>query len=1131
MLLACPLTTLPSQFFAVGVAYVTTAAFSKVLQWALPESIHSPWCRPLTAMMLFIPVAANISITIACGVALTLYLCVPDRMLIWPQQKRKHQESVTLVCCQKRHACKTKCDSHRPAGQEVAQDEDDAMCHGVRQDELLRQRLEEAVASEQANRKAPCLYLGVEVAPGVFEPSPNKWPAHLCPRGWQSHAKVHFEWQHVTHRNSPYRVHMHARDLLKETQPRNIPHHPLGASAPPMLTFTQEFMEALAANVHADMKFAGVVYGGDDVQMLQQVPLGGIDVQDTPLFWTFPDGRCESLTAKALAHLSGDELAPKDSQEAYLAVAHHLGYIPLGCCGGETFEAFLEAPGKLSAKQWETCTWEKPPKESDPGWWVVNPSEENQGQQARLRHISLVCLRFELATQRIATSVKLQDEWDRRQSNNERSVATLQQHGAMWRDAGGPDPDILRQPTVGDLQAAQAALSELARAGGQTQHQQPDLEAFLEDISRAVAKIKLLSWEAIRNERFPLTPEGLYGHLVQVAEARLVGYGAAESRRIARLEALDGQMEPEPTEESRGTMPASSNLRPPDKYGLDMGEFSTLKGRKPRGWKKAVAIASEVHIDEMRTLLEYHYDECHVECWRLAHPSSKRVQVPGRKSGFKVFRSALDAKHQQKTRQVALPSHVKQVLREPADEKDWAKLEAMRQAVLLEFQWLRQTYVDAEDVESLATAMESSSPLHFPGEVGPGSFLPEGSRILVEVSTTGTLQDQHERVVAFVRSCRGDMPLQVLLRPESSIDASLVDETAKALLNDTAPLQAICQRWKGGALSKEEILDRLLLVLWDAVFARQCDDWTQRGLANLSLADARDLGHWFVQGQKEGERPLFDGICAMCGELLHGAVNQTSGNKVSGPPMNRDGDQIPWPVAPADPTDDDANENGTILEDPNGEGFSTYGGAKRRQAYMIEVGGIELPAYSDTGYEHYNIVVLHLGPQLQGPSGPFPDGVFPRRWGAFKSALATHAAANLDWAGSKGVTSKIANLRRRGEGPVAFLLPPSPGVASMAAGLGPQPPFLLRWTPSFLAHEAAAVFEHNDDTNTLSLREGAKAPWLRPSAQADDENKWLYCNGCRDRWLPRHDGAAKSHVQSSCLNTLSKDCSFLGGSE
>ena len=107
-------------------------------------------------------------------------------------------------------------------------------------------------------------------------------------------------------------------------------------------------MEALVGNVHAEMKFGGVVYGGDDVQILQQVPLRGIDVQDTPLFWTFPDGHCESLTAKPLAHLPDDELAPKDSQEAYLAVAHHLGYIPLGCCDGENSDAFLEAPGKLS---------------------------------------------------------------------------------------------------------------------------------------------------------------------------------------------------------------------------------------------------------------------------------------------------------------------------------------------------------------------------------------------------------------------------------------------------------------------------------------------------------------------------------------------------------------------------------------------------------------------------------------------------------------------------------------------------------------------------------------------------------------------------------------------------------------
>eukprot|EP00973_Karenia_brevis_P043910 6079887-Karenia_brevis.AAC.1 len=61
-----------------------------------------------------------------------------------------------------------------------------------------------------------------------------------------------------------------------------------------------------------------------------------------------------------------------------------------------------------------------------------------------------------------------------------------------------------------------------------------------------------------------------------------------------------------------------------------------------------------------------------------------------------------------------------------------------------------------------------------------------------------------------------------------------------------------------GALTQKEIFERLLILLWDALFAKQAYEWTERGVANLLVADARDLGYWFLRGQKVGEKPIFD---------------------------------------------------------------------------------------------------------------------------------------------------------------------------------------------------------------------------------------------------------------------------------
>ena len=46
---------------------------------------------------------------------------------------------------------------------------------------------------------------------------------------------------------------------------------------------------------------------------------------------------------------------------------------------------------------------------------------------------------------------------------------------------------------------------------------------------------------------------------------------------------------------------------------MDPGEFKLKVGKKPRTWKEAVKIASWIHIDELRSMLELHYDNVHFE--------------------------------------------------------------------------------------------------------------------------------------------------------------------------------------------------------------------------------------------------------------------------------------------------------------------------------------------------------------------------------------------------------------------------------------------------------------------------------------------------------------------------------------
>ena len=96
----------------------------------------------------------------------------------------------------------------------------------------------------------------------------------------------------------------------------------------------------------------------------------------------------------------------------------------------------------------------------------------------------------------------------------------------------------------------------------------------------------------------------------------------------------------------------NARIRKSDRYGLDLDVYNWLEEherdrlrgarRKPYGWKRAVAQASEVILSDMYVLLELHYDNVYLEEWS---EGSKRAgaRPVSRASNRTVFEKVANA--------------------------------------------------------------------------------------------------------------------------------------------------------------------------------------------------------------------------------------------------------------------------------------------------------------------------------------------------------------------------------------------------------------------------------------------------------------------------------------------------------
>ena len=124
-------------------------------------------------------------------------------------------------------------------------------------------------------------------------------------------------------------------------------------------------------------------------------------------------------------------------------------------------------------------------------------------------------------------------------------------------------------------------------------------------------------------------------------------------------------------------------------------------------WHRTLRQTKVIIIDEMRTLLELHYDDVHLQRWRAKHADSQK-KMPDRMGTHKVFASVAQTYRKKLNQCTELPGSVKAIFRCPEDETDWRRLDDLRRAICRIIEGEREVHFESRDeVEELATHDET----------------------------------------------------------------------------------------------------------------------------------------------------------------------------------------------------------------------------------------------------------------------------------------------------------------------------------------------------------------------------------------------------------------------------------------
>ena len=133
---------------------------------------------------------------------------------------------------------------------------------------ILRTRLESIARSETSRWNIPCAYLGCKLGNGRYEPDPDKWKCAGADSTSRSTASVYFQWRHVRTHAKPYL----ASVIVSNALHRGLPGNPLSAATPSNLTFTLEFMAAVAELKRPGAKSVGICFESERPEIIPTLP-------------------------------------------------------------------------------------------------------------------------------------------------------------------------------------------------------------------------------------------------------------------------------------------------------------------------------------------------------------------------------------------------------------------------------------------------------------------------------------------------------------------------------------------------------------------------------------------------------------------------------------------------------------------------------------------------------------------------------------------------------------------------------------------------------------------------------------------------------------------------------------------
>ena len=288
-----------------------------------------------------------------------------------------------------------------------------------------------------------------------------------------------------------------------------------------------------------------------------------------------------------------------------------------------------------------------------------------------------------------------------------------------------------------------------------------------------------------------------------------------------------------------------------------------------------------------------HYDDVHM---------AKYLEKGGRKTRenkeYQVFRSVVSVHQRKLCQMVCLPANVKQILRQKKDETNWQKLQDLRRAILDATQGLRHLVLDEGGCKELAKAIDRTPNDFFWDDtaIAVGDVIPAGSRIHTPLGEDDHKLDSSTKRGAIADRVRmaGARTISVLTRPfgcRYQTRRPPISPFCKQLAASKHHIQEFAGMQKPKPLNQQEILDELLVTLWDALHLDFAINWSEAKVANIPATLTFEMGRYFMRGLDVAEQPIFTGMCSFCAGLLYGNDTDSGSltNSKKAPPVTKDG--------------------------------------------------------------------------------------------------------------------------------------------------------------------------------------------------------------------------------------------------